>query len=118
MAAASEAKESFMASLQTNALSRSLLNTYQAFSEKRDALGLPNPGKLDNIASEVQRDVFLTNYTFTGLRADLTKGLSMNPLFQISHAFSIGSQGLPPYTFAVLYGTNKVCRYRDIIDLQ
>lgn len=103
-------KEEPLAFLYNNAISATLLDTYRSFSERREALGLPNPGTVDNIAREVQRDVFLTNYTFTGLRADLTKAFSMSPLFQVSHAFSMGSQGLPPYTFAALYGNNKVCK--------
>ena len=81
---------------------------YLSFSERREALGLSNPGTVENIAREVQKDVFLNNYMFTGLRADLTKPFSVSPLFQVSHAFAMGSQGLPPYTFAALYGTPKV----------
>ncbi|KAI9746338.1 MAG: translocase of outer mitochondrial membrane [Claussenomyces sp. TS43310] len=102
-------KESPLAFLYSNSVSTALLDTYTSISERREALGLSNPGTVDNIAREVQRDVFLTNYTFTGLRADLTKAFSMSPLFQVSHAFSMGSQGLPPYTFAALFGTSKAC---------
>jgi mitochondrial import receptor subunit TOM40 len=105
-------KESPLAFLKNNAITNALLDTYHTFSEKREALRLSNPGTVDNIAKEVQREVFLTNYTFTGLRADLTKAFSVSPLFQVSHAFSMGSQGLPPYTFAALFGTSKVC-YSD-----
>ncbi|KAG9235496.1 eukaryotic porin/Tom40 [Amylocarpus encephaloides] len=94
--------------LLANPIGAALADTYLAFSERRAALGLSNPGTVDNIAREVQRDVFLNNYTFSGLRADLTKPFSMAPLFQVSHAFSMGSQGLPPYAFAALYGTNNV----------
>lgn len=101
-------KESPLAFLYSNSVTAALLDNYRSFSERRGALGLPNPGTVDNIAREVQRDVFLTNYTFSGLRADLTKAFSISPLFQVSHAFSMGSQGLPPYTFAALFGTNKV----------
>jgi mitochondrial import receptor subunit TOM40 len=97
-----------LAFLYSNSVSASLLDIYQSFSDKREALGLSNPGTVDNIAREVQRDVFLSNYMFTGLRADLTKAFSVSPLFQVSHAFAMGSQGFPPYTFAALYGTNKV----------
>lgn len=107
-------KESPLAFLKHNAISTALLDTYHTFTEKREALGLPNPGTVDNIAREVQREVFLTNYTFTGLRADLTKAFSIAPLFQVSHAFSMGSQGLPPYTFAALFGTNRVC-YSELL---
>lgn len=101
-------KDSPLAFLYSNSVTATLLDAYRSFSERRGALSLPNPGKVDDIAREVQRDVFLTNYTFTGLRADLTKAFSISPLFQVSHAFSMGSQGLPPYTFAALFGTNKV----------
>lgn len=101
-------KEEPLAFLYNNAISMSLIDTYRSLSERRAAFGLSNPGAVDDIAREVQRGVFLTNYAFTGLRADLTKAFSVAPLFQVSHAFSMGSQGLPPYTFAALYGNNKV----------
>jgi len=94
--------------LYNNAVSTSISETYRSLQERRSALGLSNPGTVENIAREVQRDVFLNNYAFSGLRADLTKAFSIAPLFQVSHAFSIGSQGLPPYTFAALFGTSKV----------
>ena len=94
--------------LFNNSVAAALADTYTSFSERREALGLSNPGTVENIAREVQRDVFLNNYTFSGLRADLTKAFSISPLFQVSHAFAMGSQGLPPYTFAALFGTNKV----------
>lgn len=94
--------------LTDNSLVAAARNAYRSFAERREALGLPNPGTVENVAREVQKDVFLNNYSFTGLRADLTKAFSVTPLFQISHAFSMGSQALPPYTFAALYGTNRV----------
>lgn len=99
--------------LTDNALVSAARNTYRSFSDRRESLGLRNPGTVENIAREVQKDVLLNNYTFTGLRADLTKAFSVTPLFQISHAFSMGSQALPPYTFAALYGTNRVSFQRD-----
>ena len=101
-------KESPLGFLYNNPISVGLADSYISFSERSAALGLSNPGTVENIAREVQRDVFLNNYTFSGLRADLTKAFSIAPLFQVSHAFSMGSQGLPPYTFAALFGTNKV----------
>ena len=97
--------------LTQNALARSLSSYSSLFQARREALGLPNPGTVDNIASELQRGVFLTNLIFSGLRADLTKTTSVNPLFQVSHAFSQGSQALPPYAFAAIYGSSKVCTY-------
>jgi mitochondrial import receptor subunit TOM40 len=81
---------------------------YVGFHEKRESLGLSNPGTVENISREVSRDVFLNNSMFTGLRADVTKAFSVSPMFQTSHAFSIGSQGLAPYTFLATYGTPKV----------
>ncbi|CAL3966061.1 hypothetical protein PZA11_002836 [Diplocarpon coronariae] len=101
-------KDSPLALMYNNPISVALADTYNAFSERRAALGLSNPGTVENIAREVQRDVFLNNHTFSGLRADITKAFSISPLFQVSHAFSMGSQGLPPYTFAALFGTNKI----------
>jgi mitochondrial import receptor subunit TOM40 len=95
--------------LTNNAVVSRLRDVYTAFSERREALGLSNPGSVENIAKEVQRDVFLNNLTFSGVRADLTKAFSVAPLFQISHALSMGSQGLPPYAYAALYGSPKVC---------
>jgi mitochondrial import receptor subunit TOM40 len=96
--------------LSTNAFLDPILNAYRSFQERREALGLSNPGTVDDIAREVQRGVFLTNQTFSGLRAELNKSFSIYPLFQISHAFSSGSQMLSPYTFLALYGTNNVRR--------
>lgn len=96
--------------LQSNAVVRALQDTYNSFSERRAALGLSNPGSVDNIAREVQKDVFLSNFMFTGLRADINRPLSVSPLFQYNHAFAMGSQGLPPYAFSALYGTQGVGR--------
>ena len=104
----SSADASPLAFLSDNAVMTALKDTLRPFSERREALGLPNPGTVEGIAREVQKDVLLNNYTFTGLRADLTKAFSASPLFQVSHAFAMGSQALPPYTFAALYGTSNV----------
>lgn len=101
-------KDAPLGFLYNNAVTAALADTYTSFSERRAALGLSNPGTVDKIAKEVQRDVFLTNYMFSGLRADLTKGFSVSPYFNVSHAFASGSQALAPYTFAALYGTQKV----------
>lgn len=85
-----------------------LRDVYAAFQERREALGLSNPGTVENIAKEVQRDVFLNNLSFSGLRAELTKAFSASPLFQVSHALSMGSQAQPPYAYTALYGSPKV----------
>ena len=86
-----------------------LSRTFRAFSERRESLGLNNPGTVEGIAKEVQRDVLLNSLSFSGLRADLTKAFSISPLFHIQHALSSGSQALPPYTFNAMYGSSKVC---------
>ncbi|BDD56476.1 translocase of outer mitochondrial membrane [Monascus purpureus] len=95
--------------LTDNAIAATIKDAYSSFSERRAALGLPNPGTVDNVGREVQKEVLLSNFMFTGLRADLTKVFGMSPLFRISHAFSMGSSGnLPPYAFSAMYGTPKV----------
>ncbi|PWY71518.1 mitochondrial import receptor subunit tom-40 [Aspergillus sclerotioniger CBS 115572] len=95
--------------LTDNAVGAALKDAYTSFSERRAALGLPNPGTLDNISREVQKDVLLSNFMFTGLRADLTKVFGMSPLFRVSHAFSMGgSSNMPPYNFSAMYGSPKV----------
>lgn len=96
--------------LTDNAVAATLKDAYTSFSDRRAALGLPNPGTIDNIAREVQKDVLLSNLMFTGLRAELTKTFGiMNPIFRLSHAFSMGSQGImPPYALSSMYGSPKV----------
>lgn len=95
--------------LVENSAAVALKDAYNSFSERRAALGLSNPGTVDNIAREVQKEVLLSNFMFSGLRADLTKVFGMSPLFRVSHAFSMGGSGnLPPYAFSAMYGTPKV----------
>ncbi|KAL1845980.1 translocase of outer mitochondrial membrane [Paecilomyces lecythidis] len=95
--------------LTDNTVAATIQDAYRAFSERRAALGLSNPGTVDNIAREVQKEVLLSNYMFTGLRADLTKVFCMSPLFRVSHAFAMGSQGnMPPYAFSAMYGSPRV----------
>ncbi|KAF3760276.1 putative translocase of outer mitochondrial membrane complex, subunit TOM40 [Cryphonectria parasitica EP155] len=96
-----------LAFVGSNPLVKTVSDALGLFQERRAKLGLSNPGTVENLAKEVQRDVLLNNYMFTGLRADLTKAFSLNPLFQVSHAFALGERS-NPYTFAALYGTNKV----------
>ncbi|KAL2143216.1 hypothetical protein VTI28DRAFT_220 [Corynascus sepedonium] len=104
-----------VAFLHKNPIFSGLSDVYNAFQERRAKLGLSNPGLVENIAKEVQRDVLTTNLMFSGLRADLTKAFSLNPLFQVSHQFAMGER-LSPYTFAALYGTSKVFAQGNIDD--
>jgi hypothetical protein len=109
-----EVKSSGLGFLTDNAIISTLKDTYNVFSERRGALGLSNPGTVENIAREVQKDVLLSNFMFTGFRADVTKVFSMTPLFRISHAFAMGSQGgAAPYSFAAMYGTPQVWSRRN-----
>lgn len=105
-------KEQAVSDLITqNTIFARLRDVYTSFQDKRQALGLSNPGTVENIAKEVQRDVFLNNLSFSGLRADLTKAFGVAPLFQVSHALSMGSQAQPPYSYGVIYGSPKVGLY-------
>ncbi|KAK3378533.1 eukaryotic porin/Tom40 [Podospora didyma] len=99
--------ESPLAFLSKNPVYSGLSDVYTSFQERRAKLGLSNPGTVETIAKEVQRDVLLTNYMFSGLRADITKAFSLSPLFQVSHQFAMGER-LNPYSFASIYGTNRV----------
>ena len=103
-----EIQRAFEASAESKTFLSPFSQYWSAFAERRDALGLSNPGTVENVAREVQRDVFLNNHMFTGLRADLAKTFSASPMFQVAHAFSQGAQGLPPYTFIASFGTPKV----------
>ena len=95
--------------LTHNPAAVAIQDAYISFSERRALLNLPNPGTVDNLAREVQKEVLLTNFMFSGLRADLTKVFGMSPLFRVSHAFSMGSSGnMPPYNFSTMYGSPKV----------
>ncbi|RYP77035.1 hypothetical protein DL771_001325 [Monosporascus sp. 5C6A] len=93
--------------LTSNPISNTVADAFRSFSDRRAQLGLSNPGTIESISKEVQREVSLTNYMHTGLRADLTKAVSISPLFQVSHQFALGEQ-MKPYAFAGLYGTNNV----------
>ncbi|KAI2623346.1 eukaryotic porin-domain-containing protein [Hypoxylon sp. NC1633] len=93
--------------LTSNPIANAISDAYKSFSERRAKLGLSNPGTVEAIAKEVQREVSLNNYMHSGLRADLTKAVSLSPLFQVSHQFAMGEHQ-NPYAFAALFGTNKV----------
>ncbi|KIX10493.1 uncharacterized protein Z518_01576 [Rhinocladiella mackenziei CBS 650.93] len=94
--------------LTDNAIAAAISDIYSNLSERRKLLGLENPGTVDNIAREVQKDVLLSNFMFSGLRCDLQKVFSINPLFRLQHGFAMGSQALPPWQLTALYGTSNV----------
>jgi len=85
-----------------------LANAYDRFSQWRYALGLSNPGTVENLTKEV-KSTHLTNFFFDGARADLAKNLSVSPLFQVTHSFSLASQTAPPtYNFGAVFANNSV----------
>lgn len=102
-----EAKAGPLAFLTDNVISTTLADSYAAFSERRKALNLTNPGTVDNIAREIQKDVLCTNFMFQGLRADFLKIFSPAPLFRIQHGFQMGPNVPSPYNLMALYGTSR-----------
>ncbi|KAJ6145173.1 Mitochondrial import receptor subunit tom40 [Penicillium chermesinum] len=68
-------------------------DAFNSFSERRAQLNLPNPGTVDNLAREVQKEVMLTNFMFSGIRADLTKVFGMSPLFRVFMQGNLGNDG-------------------------
>lgn len=94
--------------LTDNAITAVLSDSYAVFSERRKALNLTNPGTVDNIAREIQKDVLCTNFLFQGLRADFQKVFSLAPLFRIQHNFQMGPNVQSPYNLMGLYGTPRV----------
>lgn len=102
-------------------------DAYDRFARWRADLGLPHPGTVENLQKEVKGTYInnvarkysltclaisathLSNYIFDGARADLTKSLSANPLFQVTHSFALGSQTLPSsYNFGAIFANQKV----------
>ena len=81
---------------------------HNSLSDWRDRLGLQNPGTVENLHKEVQRDVFLNNFAFSGMKADLGKSFSANPLFQVQHSFSAGSSQVAPWSFLSMFATDNV----------
>ncbi|KAI5849562.1 eukaryotic porin/Tom40 [Morchella snyderi] len=90
-----------------NPITHAISTLSENFHNRRATLGLTNPGTIENISREALKDVFLNNFLFSGMRADLSKSFSMDPIFQTSHSFAMGAQGIPPYTFAALFGNSK-----------
>lgn len=103
-----EAKAGPLSFLTDNAITAILADSFAVFSERRKALNLGNPGTVDNIAKEIQKDVLCTNFLFQGLRADFQKVFSLAPLFRIQHNFQMGQNVQSPYNLMALYGTPSV----------
>ncbi|KAL5615535.1 hypothetical protein BROUX41_005579 [Berkeleyomyces rouxiae] len=93
--------------LATNPLAKSVADVLESYSERRQKLGLPNPGTSELLTKEVQREVLPSGYMFSGIKADITKIVGTSPFFQVSHQFAMGERQ-SPYAFATLYGTDDV----------
>ena len=58
----------------------------------------------------------MNNYLFDGARAELSKSLSMNPMFSVTHSFNLGSQTIPPsYSFGAMFANEQVSLYSRFI---
>ncbi|KAI9179930.1 translocase of outer mitochondrial membrane [Blastocladiella emersonii ATCC 22665] len=68
------------------------MNFLDSFREMIGALGLPSPGKYEELHRKTQT-VFTNHFMFDGCKIDFAKGLSPN--FQIHHALHLGSQTVP-----------------------
>ena len=75
-----EAEAGSLSILADNVIAATISDSYAAFSERRKALKLTNPGTVDNIAREIQKDVLCTNFMFQGLRGAFQKVFSLAPL--------------------------------------
>lgn len=50
-----------------------------------------------------------TNHLFDGARADLSKALSFNPAFQVTHSFNLASYTQPAtYNFGAVFANGDV----------
>jgi len=79
---------------------------FSRLKSKVFATGLPNPGKFDDFQREALSATKGDYETFTGLRAEITRGVSQN--FQVGHMLSMGDdkQG-PSYQLITSYVTNS-----------
>ncbi|KAG9124838.1 translocase of outer mitochondrial membrane [Ceratobasidium sp. 392] len=79
------------------------VNSYGRFATWRAGLGLINPGTTENMQKEVKL-THATNHLFDGARADLSKALSFNPAFQVTHSFNLASYTQPAtYNFGAVF---------------
>ncbi|RDX56553.1 mitochondrial import receptor subunit tom40 [Polyporus arcularius HHB13444] len=89
-------------------------NFYNRFSAWRTSLDLPNPGTSENLTKEA-KGTLLNNYLFDGARAELSKSLSMNPMFTVTHSFNLGSQTIPPsYGFGAMFANEQLFLHGNI----
>ncbi|GAB1517993.1 translocase of outer mitochondrial membrane [Rhizoctonia solani] len=84
------------------------VNTYGRFASWKAGLGLTNPGTTENMQKEVKM-THATNHIFDGARADLSKALSFNPAFQVTHSFNLASYNNPAtYNFGAVFANGDL----------
>ncbi|CCO31036.1 Mitochondrial import receptor subunit TOM40 AltName: Full=Mitochondrial import site protein ISP42 [Rhizoctonia solani AG-1 IB] len=84
------------------------VNTYSRFASWKADLGLTSPGTVENLQKEVKM-THTTNHIFDGARADLSKALSFNPAFQVTHSFNLASYNNPPtYNFGAVFANGDL----------
>ncbi|KAL9931614.1 hypothetical protein V8E36_009611 [Tilletia maclaganii] len=108
------------ASAVTSALSpitSPFARAYDSFARVRANLDLPHPGVAERINNEAMQ-TFTTNHLFDGVRFDLAKSASLNPMFHVSHAFHLGASQAPngTYSFSTMYGTDEVFATGNVDD--
>ncbi|KAI1794560.1 mitochondrial import receptor subunit tom40 [Ganoderma leucocontextum] len=87
---------------------------YDRFAAWRKALDLPSPGTSENLSKEA-KNTLVNNYLFDGARADLSKSLSMNPGFNVTHSFTLGSQTAPPaYHFGAIFANENLFLHGNV----
>ncbi|CDZ97294.1 Translocase of outer mitochondrial membrane complex, subunit TOM40 [Phaffia rhodozyma] len=71
---------------------------------RNDLFGtVSNPGNVESLGKDVKM-THLTNFTFDGVKADLSKSVSMDPAFQVQHSFSLAKAAEPPsYNFGAVF---------------
>ncbi|KAG8728256.1 translocase of outer mitochondrial membrane [Ceratobasidium sp. 423] len=84
------------------------VSSYGRFTSWKAGLGLSNPGTTENMQKEVKM-THTTNHLFDGARADLSKALSLNPAFQVTHSFNLASYLNPPtYNFGAVFANGDL----------
>ncbi|CAE6476339.1 unnamed protein product [Rhizoctonia solani] len=84
------------------------VSTYGRFTSWKAGLGLTNPGTTEALQKEVKM-THTTNHLFDGARADLSKALSFNPAFQVTHSFNLASYNNPPiYNFGAVFASGDL----------
>ncbi|KAJ1309480.1 hypothetical protein OPQ81_006255 [Rhizoctonia solani] len=84
------------------------VNAYGRFASWKAGLGLTNPGTVENMQKDVKM-THTTNHLFDGARADLSKALSFNPAFQVTHSFNLASYNNPPtYNFGAVFASGDL----------